>query len=82
MRGGTIILSKFGSARFNYMNIPEHLKQRREELGLSQYQLAKCIGFKHWSSVYKLEAGIREWRLDRLIEACECLELEIKIEKI
>ena len=33
------------------------IKQRREELGLSQDELARMLGYKHKSSINKIELG-------------------------
>ena len=38
-------------------NIPERIKKRRTELGLSQDELAKRLGYKSRSSINKLEQG-------------------------
>lgn len=35
----------------------EKIKQRREELGLSQDELARMLGYKHKSSINKIELG-------------------------
>ena len=36
------------------------IKQRREELGLSQDELARMLGYKHKSSINKIELGAAE----------------------
>lgn len=38
-------------------NIGQKIKKRREELGLSQEDLAKILGYKHKSSINKIELG-------------------------
>lgn len=38
-------------------NLGQKIKKRREELGLSQEDLAKILGYKHKSSVNKIELG-------------------------
>ena len=38
-------------------NIGEIIKKRREELGMSQDELAKKLGYKSRSSIYKIEIG-------------------------
>ena len=38
-------------------NLGQKIKKRREELGLSQEDLAKILGYKHKSSINKIELG-------------------------
>lgn len=38
-------------------NLGQKIKKRREELGLSQEDLAKILGYKHKSSINKIEFG-------------------------
>lgn len=38
-------------------NLGQKIKKRREELGLSQEDLAKILGYKHKSSINKVELG-------------------------
>lgn len=38
-------------------NLGQKIKKRREELGLSQEDLAKMLGYKHKSSINKIELG-------------------------
>ena len=42
------------------MRIGEKVKRRREELKISQEELAKIVGYKHKSSVNKIEVGERD----------------------
>lgn len=57
------------------------LKSRRIELGISQAQLAQYIGFKHRSSVHRLETGQLEWKFRDILRACKLLKLNLTIEK-
>jgi transcriptional regulator with XRE-family HTH domain len=41
----------------NMSDIGDRIKGRREELGLSQEDLAKMLGYKHKSSINKIELG-------------------------
>ena len=41
------------------MTIGQRVKIRREELGMSQEELAKKIGYKSKSSINKIELGFR-----------------------
>lgn len=38
-------------------DLGKKIKQRREELGLSQDELARMLGYKHKSSINKIELG-------------------------
>ena len=38
-------------------NLGQKIKKRRDELGLSQEDLAKILGYKHKSSINKIELG-------------------------
>lgn len=38
-------------------NLGQKIKKKREELGLSQEDLAKILGYKHKSSINKIELG-------------------------
>jgi transcriptional regulator with XRE-family HTH domain len=64
------------------MNITKILKERRQELGISQAKLARQIGLKHKSSIHHLEAGRNKWWFESVVKACELLDLEITISKI
>lgn len=41
-------------------NLGSKIKQRREELGLSQEELATMLGYKHKSSINKIELGLAD----------------------
>ena len=36
------------------------IKRKREELGLSQEELARILGYKHKSSINKIELGLAD----------------------
>lgn len=38
----------------------DKIKQKREELGLSQEELARILGYKHKSSINKIEMGLAD----------------------
>lgn len=42
------------------MDLPKRIKSRREELGLSQEELAKALGYKSRSTINKIELGIND----------------------
>lgn len=61
------------------MNISEILKTRRLKLNISQADLANRLGFKHRSSISRLEACKIEWKFRDVIKACEILEVDINL---
>ena len=48
------------------MGIAEKIKSRREELGLSQQELAEKVGFNDKSSICKIESGALRVSMDKL----------------
>ncbi len=64
------------------MNIPQLLKSRRLELDISQQRLAEYIGYRHRSSVHRLETGELEWKMKDFIKACEILRFKVEISKL
>lgn len=56
------------------MDIGQRIKSRREQLGLSQDELAKKIGYKHKSSINKIETGILSLRQSKIAAIAEALE--------
>lgn len=55
--------------------IGQLIKQRRQELGLTQEELAQRLGYKHKSAVNKLEMNINDvnqTKLKRIAKALEC----------
>lgn len=44
------------------MTIGDRIKARRDELGMSQEELAHKIGYKSKTSINKIELGIQELR--------------------
>ena len=55
------------------MNIGERIRKRREELGLTQEELAKKLGYKSRSSVNKVETA-RELSNKKVRQYAEILE--------
>lgn len=51
------------------------IRERREELGLSQRALAECVGLNH-SIVHKVETGVREVSENRLVAIASILGLD------
>lgn len=58
-------------------NIRELIKNKRIELGLSQDQLAKQMGFKNRTSIFKIEKGIASITIEQLKEFSKILNFEI-----
>ena len=57
------------------MTIGERIKQRREELGYSQDELAKKTGYKSRSSINKIELS-RDLPLNKVEKMAKALEVE------
>ena len=57
--------------------IGELIKNKRIELGLSQDQLAKLMGFKNRTSIFKIEKGIASITVEQLQEFSKILNFEI-----
>ena len=47
-------------ARYNTSKLCKRIKQRREELGMSQEELANKLGYKSRSTINKIEMGIND----------------------
>lgn len=59
-------------------NIGVRIRQRRKELGYSQSDLAKMLGYKSRSSINKIEMGendIPQSKLKNFAEALKCTQL-------
>ncbi len=55
--------------------ISENIRKRREELGISQEELAKKLGYKSRSSINKIEKGINDIPQSKIIEFAEALTI-------
>lgn len=53
--------------------IGERIRQRRLELGLSQEELARRVGYKHKSAVNKIELGVNDIRQAKIIQFADAL---------
>lgn len=62
------------------MDIAKILRDRRRELNISQHDLALHCGFAHRANISRLEAGLLQWKWKDVVQACELLKLEIRIE--
>ena len=55
------------------MSLGEKIKKRREELGLSQEDLALMLGYKSRSSIAKIEADINNLTQSKIVAFSEAL---------
>lgn len=56
------------------MNIGERIKQRRIELGYTQEELAKRMGYKSKSTINKIEMGINAMPVPKVAAFAKALE--------
>lgn len=56
------------------LEIYERIKARREELGLTQLELAKRMGYKSKSSINKIETGVNDIPQSKVIAFARALE--------
>lgn len=61
------------------MNTADIIKKRREELGLSQEELAAKLGYKSRSSINKIELGLSDIPFSKIPLFAKALELEPEI---
>ena len=54
-------------------NIGEKIKQRREELGLSQDELAEMMGYKSRSTIAKIEKGVNDVTQTNIVKFAKVL---------
>ncbi len=54
--------------------IYQRIKYRRQELGMSQEELAKKIGYSHKTAVCKIEAGQRKLKEDVIVKLASALD--------
>jgi DNA-binding XRE family transcriptional regulator len=59
--------------------IAQDVAQRRQELGLSQRELAELVGTTQ-SSIARLERGGRPPRIDTLLRIADALECDLSVE--
>ena len=56
------------------MTIGDRIKARRDELGMSQEELAHKIGYKSKTSINKIELGIQELRQSKIKQIADALQ--------
>ena len=54
--------------------IGERIRLRREQLGLSQEELAKALGYKSRSSINKIELGLQKLTQSKILSIAEALQ--------
>ena len=59
------------------MAIGQQIKKRREELGLTQEELAKKIGYKSKSTINKIELGINDIPQKRIVDFANALDTTV-----
>ena len=59
------------------MQIAKRIKSRREELGMSQDELARKVGFATRSSITLIEKGQRSLMQDKILPMCKALDLTV-----
>ena len=60
------------------MAIGDRIKARREELGITQQQLADRVGFKSKSTINKIELGINGVAQKRIVDFAKALDTSIE----
>lgn len=55
------------------MTIGERIRNRREEVGMSQQDLANKLGYKSKVSISKIESGVRELRQKNIMDIAKAL---------
>ena len=54
------------------MDIYQRIRNRREELGMSQDDLAQKMGYKSRSSINKIEMGLNDISQSKVVAFAEC----------
>ena len=57
------------------MTLGDRVKQKREEMGLSQEELAEKMGYKSKTSIHKIEQGITDLPLSKVEELSKVLNV-------
>ena len=60
------------------MGIGEQIRKRREELGWTQQHLADLMGYKHKSTINKIEAGINDVNQKKTAQFSQVLGVPIE----
>ena len=54
--------------------IGANIRRKREELGLSQEELATRVGYRHKTSINKIELGINDLPQNKIVKFADALE--------
>lgn len=57
------------------MTVGERIKERREELGMTQEELAKTLGYRSRSSINKMEVGERDIPRKMIVDISKVLRV-------
>ena len=60
------------------MAIGDRIRERREQLGMTQQQLADCLGYKSKSAINKIEMGINGVAQKRIVDFAKALQTSIE----
>ena len=60
------------------MGIGEKIKKRREELGLTQQELADRLGYKSKSAINKIELGVNDIAQKRIVSFAKALDTSLE----
>lgn len=61
------------------MNLGNRIKSIRESKGMSQEELAKAVGYTSRSTINKIELGVNNPPLDKVIKIAEKLEVDPEV---
>jgi transcriptional regulator with XRE-family HTH domain len=64
-----------------FAQIAEQVSARRQELGLSQHELARLVGTTQ-SSIARLERGGRPPRIDTLLRIADALQCHLRVQLV
>ena len=64
-----------------FAKIADQVSERRQEMGLSQRELAELVGTTQ-SAIARLERGGRPPRIDTLLRIADALECELQVELV
>lgn len=59
------------------MTIGDRIRRRREELGLTQQELAERVGYSSKTTINKIENGASELRQKKIMEMAKALETSV-----
>lgn len=57
------------------MNVGTRIRERREELGMSQDELAKRAGYAHRATISKIENGYQDFPIDQIVPIAKALDV-------